>query len=132
MNDSNRGECPFDAQHVDAYCDGELPPALEEEMHRHVFACAHCSAAVRQTAEIRDGIAAIETRRLPDDVRNRIHSNVAASWDGGTMRFLRYMSGIAAVILVGASIWVARMGSVAPATNTLENSSDAHYGPNGL
>jgi anti-sigma factor RsiW len=113
MSEAGLNECPF-AQYVDAYCDGELDPALEEEMHRHVFACASCSAAVRQTVEIQGSIASIETRRLPEDVRNRIHSRVASSWDGGTMRLLRYMSGIAAVVLVGASIWLARMGNVAP------------------
>ena len=116
MSDVNH-ECPF-AQHVDAYVDGELEPALNEEMHRHVFSCASCSAMVRQTMDISASISAIETKRLPENVRNRMHSATASRWDGGTMRFLRYMSGIAAVILVGASIWVARMGSVSPEAST--------------
>ena len=85
MSDANPGDCPF-AQHVDAYCDGELPAALEEEMHRHVFACANCSAAVRQTVEISDsikkGLDIVPVSRMDEVLaRAMVRKPEAIEWD---------------------------------------------------
>jgi anti-sigma factor RsiW len=116
---------------IQSYADGELDEAARAEVERHLTGCPACAAElaalralsqhVSQTLAQQPGISQIALHRL--------HARLSPAMDDGILRFARVLGAIAACLLVGASIGLARFRSgetpVAPPWVGVSISNDA-------
>jgi anti-sigma factor RsiW len=55
------------------YIDGDLDPALKQELERHLEHCEDCTMVVDQTRKTIRIFSGSEPVPLPEDVRSRLH-----------------------------------------------------------
>ena len=100
-------ECDF-IRRIDAYCDGELSPAEEARVDAHIVTCPACAARVREIRFLGDLIASAgNVPGLSYTARGRLRLSAANGWERENVRWAWGISGIAAAVLIGASVWVA-------------------------
>ena len=58
------------------YIDGDLEPAMKEELERHLSHCEDCSMIVDQTRKTIELYCNSEPVALPDEVRQRLHASL--------------------------------------------------------
>lgn len=66
--------CKHVIREISNYIDGELDPALKQELERHLEHCEDCTMIVdqtRKTIQIYSGPTPVD---LPSDVRSRLHA----------------------------------------------------------
>ncbi len=103
--------CPSDQQ-LQAYFDRELSADARAEVEAHVKACAACQEQLRQLQAMSAMFAAMESPRLSQMSRARLHKQLGEVMDRGLVRLAWSLSGIAAAVLVGGLVWL--QTSVAP------------------
>jgi anti-sigma factor RsiW len=55
------------------YIDGDLDPALKQELERHLEHCEDCTMVVDQTRKTIRIFSGAEPVALPEDIRSRLH-----------------------------------------------------------
>jgi anti-sigma factor RsiW len=55
------------------YLDGELEPAVAQDLHRHLSGCKECTLIVNQTKLTVEIFCNAEMVELPEQVRTRLH-----------------------------------------------------------
>ena len=66
--------CKHVIREISNYIDGELDPALKQELERHLAHCEDCTMIVdqtRKTIKIYSGSVPVD---LPSDVKSRLHA----------------------------------------------------------
>ncbi len=103
---------PF--EEINAFVDGQLAPAAEIEVRRHLDVCADCGATVETLLALKDAVAAsAEVRPVPHTLRERLGALPRPSgWSWIRRMRLRRLGGVAAVALLtlGISLWVFERG----------------------
>jgi len=56
------------------YIDGDLDPALKQELERHLEHCEDCTMIVDQTRKTIQIYSGSEPVELPSDVKSRLHA----------------------------------------------------------
>jgi anti-sigma factor RsiW len=114
---ASNSDCRFAAD-VAAYHDGQLDAARRQAFAAHLDSCPVCRAELAELASLSGFFASAPRPRLsPIDV-HRLQVNVLRRAPSDILRLARVLSGIAACIVVGGSIELARSNSapaVAPA-----------------
>jgi anti-sigma factor RsiW len=59
---------------ISNYIDGELDPALKQELERHLEHCEDCTMIVDQTRKTIQIYSGSEPVALPSDVKSRLHA----------------------------------------------------------
>ena len=68
--------CKHVIREISNYIDGELDPALKQELERHLQHCEDCTMIVdqtRKTIKIYSGSVPVD---LPSDVKSRLHAAI--------------------------------------------------------
>lgn len=68
--------CKHVIREISNYIDGELDPALKQELERHLQHCEDCTMIVdqtRRTIKIYSGSVPVD---LPSDVKSRLHAAI--------------------------------------------------------
>ena len=61
---------------ISNYLDGDLPPALRQELERHLSECKECTIVVNQTKATVELYCDTEIVELPEDVKVRLHQTL--------------------------------------------------------
>lgn len=92
--------CGMPFEQLNAYVDGELEPAAELDVRRHLDLCATCGASIETLTAVKQAVAAgAEVRPVPHTLRERIGTlgrSRAPRW----RHRLRHLATLAAVVLV--------------------------------
>jgi anti-sigma factor RsiW len=91
---------------LNAYVDGELPPADELEVRRHLDVCATCAARVESLLAVKEAVAAsVELRPVPHTLRERLAALGGARARGWPVRVARLglfaAGGLLALVIAG-------------------------------
>ena len=100
--------CDQTAQ-LQAYHDGELPPDAVAAIEQHLPTCRACSDVLAQLQAMSAAFAMSPRAHLSQIARHRLHNEVDAAIERGLVRFAWSLSGIAAAILIGGSVWLLQM-----------------------
>lgn len=94
--------CEKSAQ-VQAYYDGELPPADQASMRVHIEHCADCGDLLAELKLLSELVASAPMAEMPATTLARLQGNWRqAVGDRGVMRIASWLTAAAAAILVGA------------------------------
>ena len=100
-----------------AYHDGELPERQRRELAEAVVLCPTCAKALREIDELSQAFASMRSIPRPTlsaDSMVQLHEHVdAMTSDRSLLRLAEALSGIAAVLLVAATIWMTQARSSA-------------------
>jgi anti-sigma factor RsiW len=107
-------DCPY-IHRIDAYHDGAMGRSEADRMADHVLTCPACAERLRQLHAIGDAIASFPSDPLPALAKARLRRAVADAVDRGPARFAWELTGLAASVLVAASIWLATLPATASA-----------------
>ena len=66
--------CDDVIQELSNFLDGDLTPALVEELESHLDECHECKLVVNQTKKTIELFCDSELVELPKEVRNRLHT----------------------------------------------------------
>jgi anti-sigma factor (TIGR02949 family) len=73
MNDHIHAKCEELLGSLSAYIDGELAPALCEELEKHLEGCENCRVVLNTTKRTIELVhSPVEKGDLPEDVRERL------------------------------------------------------------
>ncbi|HZZ43512.1 MAG TPA: anti-sigma factor [Tepidisphaeraceae bacterium] len=100
---------------IDAYHDAALNPSDMAWMKEHLRTCPPCADRLRQIEQISQLFADTAQDVMPFPAKSRLLSTVRAAVDRAPSRFAWEMTGIAASVLVAATIWLATVPSSAQA-----------------
>jgi len=105
--------CP-QIQSISAYHDGELSAERRAAVEQHLLECASCSSELASLKHLSARVAAEApvTSLSPDGIR-RFHRHVDQMTDRSLLRFAELLTGVAASVLVAATLWAFRPVSVA-------------------
>ncbi len=119
--------CDLIEKKFEQYMDGELEPAAQAELERHISACPDCAAKYSDLVKIKQGLSTVEDEPLPAQFHAQWIAKIRKSSDLKTVsknKFFKYMpaiaAGIAAVAIVSAAVL---SGVLAPAPNTASYSN---------
>ena len=65
--------CKGVIRELSSYIDGELEPAIKEQLKRHLEHCEDCKLVVDQTKKTVEIFCDSEPVELPTDIRTRLH-----------------------------------------------------------
>jgi anti-sigma factor RsiW len=107
---------PCDFEHfLDAYHDGELPEPHRREIAQHAEQCPACAKALRDIDELSQAFASMRSIPRPAlsaESLTQLHEHVdAMTSDRSLLRFAEALSGIAAALLVAATLWMTQARS---------------------
>lgn len=98
---------------VSAYYDGQLDPSQRTAFEQHLIVCGECAEELEQLQRLSSLISQRpESAALSNDVAERLHRHVDELTDRSILRFAELLSGVAAAVLLMASIWAARPANV--------------------
>ena len=104
-----------------AYHDGELTPDEAARVEAHVRDCPACAEELRALRQISGLFAAgagLDVPELRPMKLAQVHRAIDAEGNIGLLRLVRQLTGVAAAILVGGTVWLVSTsgaGPVAPA-----------------
>ncbi len=105
--------CPNIPQ-ISAYHDGELSGARREQIEQHLRVCPQCAAELEELRRLSRQLAEAAPRpALSIEAARRLHDHVDELTDRSVLHFAEILSGLAAVVMLAASLWTARPASVA-------------------
>jgi anti-sigma factor (TIGR02949 family) len=105
-----KGACEKIRQYLDSYISGELLVETNHEVLQHLEQCPACSQELETRVRVRTSLRnAVRAETVPVDleqkVRRRIHENQRGRlWTTGFS--LRWMSAVAALVLLSAGTWI--------------------------
>jgi anti-sigma factor RsiW len=102
--------CEFDEK-IAAYHDGELDAQERAAVEAHLAQCAGCRQSLDQLRAMSGLLVSVEQPRLSQIARYRLHQKVGAAMERGLLRLAWTMSGIAASVLLLASVWLMRVNA---------------------
>jgi len=76
--------CKHVIREISNYIDGELDPALKQELERHLAHCEDCTMIVDQTRKTIQIFSGSEPVNLPSDVKSRLHTALRKNLPGGS------------------------------------------------
>lgn len=76
--------CKGVIRELSSYIDGELEPAVKQELERHLQHCEDCTMIVDQTKKTIELYCGSEPLALPDELRERLHSRLRKSIGSGS------------------------------------------------
>ena len=94
---------------ISAYHDGELSVHRRVQVEQHLLECARCSselASLKRLSARLAGEAPVAT--LSSDALRRFHRHVEQMTDRSLLRFAEMLTGVAAAVLVAATLWAIR------------------------
>src|SRR5688572_15660823 len=98
--------CPSTSK-INAFHDGELPPDESVRFAEHLLACATCSLELQQLRRLSGALSSFKNATRPGDIAvARWQRAVQRARTGDVLRLVRLVTGIAAAILVGGSLWL--------------------------
>ena len=99
---------------ISAYHDDELDASRRAEVEGHLSACPQCAAELEQLKSLSLLIAARpKLPGLSNEANRRMHRHVEELTDRSVLRFAELLSGIAAAVILVATIWSAQPAKVA-------------------
>jgi anti-sigma factor RsiW len=109
-------ECEYQNS-LTAYHDGSLDPQRSAQIESHLAQCPGCSA---ELARLRSLSQLIQSNvslpaGLSQIARHRLHARLDSAMDDGILRAARFISAIAACVVVGCSIGLLRARDVSAA-----------------
>jgi anti-sigma factor RsiW len=105
--------CPNIPQ-ISAYHDGELAGEQREQIERHLRDCPQCAAELDELRRLSQQLAEAAPRpALSLEAARRLHDHVEELTDRSVLHFAEILSGLAAAVMLAASLWTARPASVA-------------------
>jgi anti-sigma factor RsiW len=90
------------AAQVQAYYDGRLTAQGRGEVEDHLRSCDECAKLLADLRGLSRLIAAAPRAQLSDEAMLRLRHSLKAATDRGVLRISGWLTGAAAVILVGA------------------------------
>jgi anti-sigma factor RsiW len=98
---------------ISAYHDGELSAERQGHVEQHLLECARCSAELASLKRLSARVAAdAPVTTLSPDAMRRFHRHVDQMTDRSLLRFAELLTGLAAAVLVAATLWAFRPVSV--------------------
>jgi len=107
-------EC-IEHQLLGAYHDRELGDEQREAVEAHLSGCKQCQAELADLSALSSWLVTAATPPLSPIGLHRLHARVDSVMEEGLVRFVRLLSGVAACLLVGASIGLMRVKIARPA-----------------
>ena len=77
--------CKHVIRELSDYIDGDLDPALKQELERHLEHCEDCTMIVDQTRKTIQIFSGSELINLPSDVKSRLHAALHKKLPGGPL-----------------------------------------------
>ena len=77
--------CKHVIRELSNYIDGNLDPALKQELERHLAHCEDCTMIVDQTRKTIQIFSGSEPINLPSDVKSRLHAALHKRLPGGSL-----------------------------------------------
>ena len=77
--------CKHVIRELSDYINGELDPALKQELERHLEHCEDCTMIVDQTRKTIQIFSGSEPINLPSDVKSRLHAALHKKLPGGSL-----------------------------------------------
>ena len=77
--------CKHVIRELSNYIDGDLDPALKQELERHLAHCEDCTMVVDQTRKTIQIFSGSEPVNLPSDVKSRLHDALHKKLPGGSL-----------------------------------------------
>jgi anti-sigma factor RsiW len=102
---------------IEAYHDGEIVGDERRAIESHLVTCDACAEQLRQLQSMSAILAAAPQARLSQIALHRLHHRLDAATDGGLLRLGWAMSGIAAGLLIVASIAMALLQQQRPTSS---------------
>jgi anti-sigma factor RsiW len=99
---------------IEAYHDGEVVGDARAAIEAHLLSCNGCSAELARLDALSSLLAKSIQPKLSQMSLHRLHRQVDAAMDSGLLRLGWTMSGIAAGLLLVASVWMTRVKPAAP------------------
>ncbi len=96
--------CPS-TQLLEAYYDGELPAGRAAEMAAHVESCVECARELRVLRDTSQLFVSAPRPTLSADVLARLHAELDSLYERSLFRFAELLSGVAAAVLIAATLW---------------------------
>jgi anti-sigma factor RsiW len=87
---------------VHAYHDGELDAERRLAMDAHLAVCAECRALLAELEGLSAMLAEAPLSEMPQRAASRFHGSWYEARDRGMVRVASWMTGVAAMLLVGA------------------------------
>jgi anti-sigma factor RsiW len=107
--------CPTEQQ-LSAYHDGQLSPAEQAAIAEHLSWCGACVVQMRQLGQMSKWMSALGSEGLSQIAWHRLHAKLDAVIERGLVRWAWEVSGIAAAILVVASVCMSQLSEPGNAT----------------
>ena len=93
------------AQHVQAFYDGQLPDSLREQVDDHIRSCGECAGLLAELREMSQLIAAAPLVDMPPTLMKRLEQSFWASRDRGVLHLAEWLTAAAACVLFGALVF---------------------------
>ena len=77
--------CKHVIRELSDYIDGDLDPALKQELERHLEHCEDCTMIVDQTRKTIQIFSGSEPVSFPSDVKSRLHAALHKKLSGGSL-----------------------------------------------
>ena len=100
--------CPWSSK-LDAFYDGELSPDESRELAQHLPSCSPCSRNLRQIAQLSRSLSALRSDSIrPGDIAMQRWRQTVRNTQRthAILRLARFVSGVAAAIVAGGSLWL--------------------------
>ncbi|KPK84411.1 MAG: hypothetical protein AMJ81_05615 [Phycisphaerae bacterium SM23_33] len=97
------------AEELNAYHDGELPPAAGAEFEEHLRQCPRCAAELAHLRELSRLLGTLAEPKLSPQVLHRLHRGAVHASQAGIQRMAQVVSAVAASVLLVCSIWMWRL-----------------------
>lgn len=96
-------DCPQFNSQLEAFHDGELDAARNEQMKSHLHECTACARTLRSLQATSRLMQTMPLAELPADAMARLHLEIDRTMDRSLLPLARSFVGIAAAILVVAT-----------------------------
>lgn len=108
-------DCPT-PQQLSAFHDGELPSDVRAAIAGHLEFCDPCIGQLQSLRQMSGLFSAVAVDRLSQISWHRLHAKVDAMLERGLVRWAWEVSGIAAAILIAASVCLGQLSEPSSAT----------------
>jgi len=86
--------------------DGELDPAQQRELERHVAQCADCARELERLRALSRLLGRAGVPAAPPGMIARLHARAGSASDAAIVRICRPVAAAAAALLIGCVLWL--------------------------